>query len=76
MHNPLLPSSSSLPPTGYLYEAGVGWASLPHPGGWRWMVAAVVVPPALLVLALLCVVESPFWLVTRGRHEEVGGRLH
>ena len=57
---------------GYLYEAGIGWATLTHPNGWRWMIAALVLPPALLTLALLFVLESPFWLVMRGRHAEVG----
>ncbi len=66
----LLPPPSPSP--AYLYEAGIGWATLREPNGWRWMVAALVLPAALLAIAMLFVSESPFWLVTRGRYGEVG----
>ena len=36
------------------------------------MVAALVLPPALLAVALLLVLESPFYLVMRARYTEVG----
>ncbi|KAI7838128.1 hypothetical protein COHA_008059 [Chlorella ohadii] len=60
----------------YLYEAGIGWATLREPNGWRWMVAALVLPAALLAIAMLFVSESPFWLVTRGRYGEAEAVVH
>lgn len=36
------------------------------------MCAALVLPPALLLLATPLLWESPFWLTSRGRHAQVG----
>ncbi len=37
---------------------------------WRWMLGVSAVPAALLVVAMLCAVESPRWLVKCGRRDE------
>jgi SP family arabinose:H+ symporter-like MFS transporter len=51
--------------------------------GWRWMLAAEVVPAVVLVFMLVGTPESPRWLFERGRAaeareilEDVGGQEH
>ncbi len=51
--------------------------------GWRWMLAAEVVPALGLLGLLFAVPESPRWLVGKGRHaeahdilERIGGAAH
>ena len=39
---------------------------------WRWMLAVGALPPVLILLFLLCLPESPRWLVGQGRAEEAG----
>jgi SP family arabinose:H+ symporter-like MFS transporter len=41
--------------------------------GWRWMLAAEVLPAVGLLALLFVVPESPRWLLTRGREDEARG---
>jgi SP family arabinose:H+ symporter-like MFS transporter len=43
--------------------------------GWRWMLAAEVLPAAGFLVLLFGVPESPRWLLTRGREGEARGIL-
>jgi SP family arabinose:H+ symporter-like MFS transporter len=43
--------------------------------GWRWMLAAEVLPAVGLLALLFVVPESPRWLLTRGREDEARGIL-
>jgi MFS transporter, SP family, arabinose:H+ symporter len=43
--------------------------------GWRWMLAAEVLPAVGLLSLLFVVPESPRWLLTRGREAEARGIL-
>jgi MFS family permease len=42
----------------------------PTPATWRWILAAGVIPAAMLLVARLRLPESPMWLITQGRFEQ------
>lgn len=37
---------------------------------WRWMLFAGVVPGLILLIGMLCLSDTPRWLVSKGRYEE------
>jgi sugar porter (SP) family MFS transporter len=40
------------------------------PANWRWMFASAAIPSICFLVALLCISESPRWLVQKGRDRE------
>jgi MFS family permease len=51
------------------YVAGWGFRNLPDDVSWRWMMGVGGVPPAMILLCLCFMPESPRWLLARGREE-------
>jgi len=52
------------------YVAGWAFRTLPDDTSWRWMMGVGGVPPALILLCLCIMPESPRWLLARGREDE------
>ena len=52
------------------FVAGWAFSKLPDGIAWRWMLGVGGVPPALVLLCLCGMPESPRWLVSRGRDAE------
>ncbi len=52
------------------YVAGWSFRNLPDDISWRWMMGVGGVPPAMILLCLCFMPESPRWLLARGREEE------
>lgn len=48
----------------------IGYFVLPHPAGWRWMLAIPGVAASFVFLLRLRLPESPRWLATQGRRSE------
>lgn len=59
---------------GILVSYLVGYAFAPVQG-WRWMLGLAAVPAVVMLLGLLRLVESPRWLLARGREEEARAAL-
>ena len=55
---------------GILVSYFVGYLLAPVTGGWRWMLAAGVVPGAVLFVGMLLLPESPRWLAGHGHQDE------
>ena len=51
------------------YVAGWGFRNLPDDVSWRWMMGVGGIPPAMILLCLCFMPESPRWLLARGREE-------
>jgi MFS family permease len=58
------------------YVAGWGFRTLPDEVSWRWMMGVGGIPPALILLFLCFMPESPRWLLARGREKEASAVLH
>ncbi|MGN6333713.1 MAG: sugar porter family MFS transporter [Motilibacteraceae bacterium] len=54
---------------GILVSYLVGYAFAPLQG-WRWMLGLAAVPAVVMLLGLTRMVESPRWLLARGREDE------
>ena len=52
------------------YIAGWAFRTLPDDTSWRWMMGVGGVPPALILMCLCIMPESPRWLLARGREDE------
>jgi sugar porter (SP) family MFS transporter len=59
---------------GILVSYLVGYAFAPVQG-WRWMLGLAAVPAVVMLLGLLRMVESPRWLLCRGREDEARAAL-
>lgn len=57
------------------YVAGWAFRNLPDDISWRWMMGVGGIPPAMILLCLCFMPESPRWLLARGREEEAVGVL-
>ena len=57
------------------YVAGWAFRNLPDDTSWRWMMGVGGIPPAVILLCLCFMPESPRWLLSRGREEEAAGVL-
>lgn len=58
---------------GALFGTLVGYMILANTNdvqAWRWMYGAAVLPALLVVVLRFAVVETPHWLLSRGRHAE------
>lgn len=57
---------------GSLLAAGVTYATRNAPGDWCWRIPSIIqgAPDVIAVLNLLCISESPRWLIEEGRIDE------
>lgn len=57
---------------GSLLAAGVTYATRNDSGDWCWRIPSIIqgVPDVLAILNLLCISESPRWLIGKGRIDE------
>ncbi len=62
--------------TGILVAYCVNWLLVDiGPNNWRWMFGSETLPALILLIGILCVPESPRWLLTRNREKEALGVL-
>eukprot|EP00730_Choanoeca_flexa_P007041 TRINITY_DN12272_c0_g1_i1.p1 TRINITY_DN12272_c0_g1~~TRINITY_DN12272_c0_g1_i1.p1 ORF type:complete len:568 (+),score=125.53 TRINITY_DN12272_c0_g1_i1:1928-3631(+) len=52
------------------FLAGWAFASMPLNQGWRWMLGVGGIPPAIILVALMIMPESPRWLVKHGYSDQ------